>query len=136
MEPSDSVGAARVAGYAANAQTVARLLSIPSVQMALEIGLRRKMTELVPLAFAAAERVLRNQEGAYGGHELLSAAKLVLDRAGYVPAKKAKIDEDEREPEQMSTDELHAMLERLEREIGERAAPIGERGETQALDAT
>jgi len=123
---NDPRAAARIAGYANPTQDANRLLRAPAVQFALELSLRRKLHgELAPLAFQVIERILRNDEGNFGERVQLDAAKLALDRAGFVPLK-GEAQAGEREPEQMTTGELHQLVERLERELGQRAAPVGE----------
>jgi phage terminase small subunit len=117
--------AAEQAGYSLAGANITRLLSAPQVQAAIEIGLRKKLHgELVPLAFSVLQRILSDDSGKYGERVQLDAAKIALDRGGFIPVKQSVIDDGEQAPEQMTTDQLHAMVERLEREIGERAKVI------------
>lgn len=114
--------AARVAGYSVGNATVSSLLSAPQVQYALEIGLRKQLHgELVPLAFNVLRKLVTEGESE---RVRLDAAKIILDRGGFVPVKQSVTEEGEREPEQMTTEQLHARIEQLEREIGERAKVI------------
>jgi phage terminase small subunit len=114
--------AALKAGYSESAANVHRLLSATSVQVALEIGLRRKLHgELVPLAFNVLHKLITTGESE---RIQLDAAKIILDRGGFIPVKQSVAEEGEPEPEQMTTQQLHAKVEQLERELAERATPI------------
>lgn len=128
LEPE---AAARDAGFSAPRLDAWRLLRAPSVLYAVDLGLRKKLHgELVPLAFKTLIALVQNADS---DRVKLDAAKIILDRAGFVPAKQAT-SHDDREPEAMSTTELHALIERLERELGDRAAPVGETVDAQAVD--
>lgn len=123
--------AAKLAGYEDSAGAVSRLLRAPAVLYALELGLRRTLQgKLVPLAFETLETLVQNADS---DRVRLDAAKTILDRAGFAPAKQAP-NPDDREPEQMQTHELHALIERLERELGERAAPVNEQTPAQPIE--
>lgn len=128
LEPA---AAAREAGFSAPALDAWRLLRAPAVLHAVELGLRKKLHgELVPLAFKTLTKLVQEADS---DRVRLDAARIILDRAGFVPLKHT-VNPDDREPEAMSTTELHALIERLERELGDRAAPVSEPGETKAID--
>jgi phage terminase small subunit len=127
----DPKEAARLAGYSEAAEAARRLLRAPAILHALELGLRRKLHgELVPLAFGVLDKLLRDADS---DRVRLDAARVVLDRAGFVPAKQAA-PAGEREPEAMNTRELHALIERLERELGNRATPVNVPSVAQPID--
>lgn len=112
--------ACQVSGYARNGYIA--LLRSPAVLAALELELRRVLHgQLVPLAFQVIENILKNPEASE--RVRLDAARMVLDRGGFAPLKQQD-STSEREPEAMSTSELHALIAQLERELGDRAKPV------------
>lgn len=118
----DAYSAAKASGLAATSASINRLLSAPHVLAAIEIGLRKRLHgQLVPLAFNVLHKLITSGESE---RVQLDAAKIVLDRGGFVPVKQSVADADETEPEHMTTDQLHARIAELEREIGERAKVI------------
>jgi hypothetical protein len=115
--------AAKLSGLSVTSTT--RLLSAPNVLAAIEIGLRKQLHgELVPLAFAVFKRILTAEPGTISERVQADVAAKILDRGGFVPVKQSVAEDGEREPAQMTTQELLAKVEELEREIAERATPI------------
>jgi len=121
-----AVEAARLAGYANPSSDGYRLLQVPTIQAAIEQELRRRLAgELAPLAFRFLEAVLRDKEAKFGERVRLDAAKLLIDRAGYVPPRQSESTAGEaKEPEQMTTQELHDLVIRLDQEIMDRAVVV------------
>lgn len=54
----------------------------------------------------------------------IDAARIVLDRAGFVPPRAAPAEAREREPHEMSADELRALIDRLSSQLADKATPV------------
>lgn len=97
-------------------------IRLPHVAAAIEAELQRVLqSEIAPAAFAFLRRVVASDK--FGERVRVDAAKILLDRAGFTPIKRGE-DKDIKDPDQMTTDELHRMVSQLERELSERATPI------------
>ena len=119
---SDAKDAATRAGLF-KPQDGTKFLRVPAVLVAIELELRRQLhSDLAPLAFKFVRAVLADP--AYGEHVRMKAAQLVLDRAGFVPAKSKESKHDDKPPEDMTTGELRELVARLDHEIADRATLI------------
>lgn len=128
LEP---IVAAKRAGYGNEHDAAKRLLRAPAILYAVEIGLRQKLHgELVPLAFKTLQELVQSADS---DRVKLDAAKTILHSGGFGPAKQT-VRADEREPEAMSTGELHALIARLERELGDRSMPVSGTVDAQVID--
>lgn len=118
--------AARAAGYAESGipSLKSRVTRKPEFQAALHVEMARRLNELAPDALETVRQVKKGliTEGA---KVRLDAAKIILDRAGYI-APRARIQGDgtEKTLGEMSIEELKATQDRLQQEIEARAKTV------------
>jgi len=123
------------AGYAESDGNYNQVLAVPVVQAAIEIELRRELHgKIAPLALATLYEILRNRDKKYSERIRLDAAKIALDRAGFVPPKQSTPGSEDKAPEAMSTAELQALVDKLTHELGDRAKPIEPAEDAQLAD--
>jgi hypothetical protein len=103
-----------------------RTLALPHVQAAIEIELWRQLRgELAPLAFSFLRQVFVNEGDKFSERVRADVAKIVVDRAGFVPPRQAADRQaDDKTPDQMSTQELHDLADELDSQIQSRAKVI------------
>jgi hypothetical protein len=61
----------------------------------------------------------------YGERVRVDAARSLLDRAGYLPPVRQTSTGDDKDPASMTSEELRDAIEKIEREIAERAQHVG-----------
>lgn len=112
------------AGYAKNAGYP--LLRTPAAQAAIEAALRRKLsTEAAPVALRSLISLARSSESE---RIRVDAAKILLDRAGFVPPTRLATSGDvEKQLTEMSQDELHDVMAKHEKEIDRLEAELAAR---------
>jgi phage terminase small subunit len=129
-----STQALEIAGYAPHPSAASRLLSVPEVQAALEIGMRRRLQASALVSLEVLENL---RDGAASEQVRFAAAKALLDRAGYVPARHAKADPNDKAPSERSVAEMLAEVDRLQGELASRVrdvSPPGEQIEGEVFD--
>ena len=115
VEAGDPVAAARAVGYAQPAAAANQLMARPAVAEEVRKREAERITnDLLPLAVERVERVLRDDKAEY--RHVLAAAKLVWDRA--LGAENGQI---QKEPHEMTADELAARITRLRQRQAELA---------------
>jgi hypothetical protein len=91
--------------------------------------------ELAPLALSFCRKVLKDDGELFGETTRREVAKMVLDRAGFVPPRQTTAGaSEEKDPEQMTAEELHATCARLEAELAGRARDVTPDGAQQGED--
>lgn len=118
----DPKAAARESGYSESSGY--RLTTTPKIQAALRSELMRRMaTEGLPLAYSVLVSILRDESAP--ARVRVDAAKTVLDRGG-MPAQRASAikETSEKSLSEMTTDELRAMVDKLEGALSDRAKPV------------
>lgn len=114
--------AASAAGYLGGAG--GGIEALPHIRAAIEEGVRTWLqTEAGPNALRLLNRMVM-EEGKWAESTRREAAKFLSDRAGYVIATKNESQQDRRDPQQMTTAELLASVQTLERELADRAKPV------------
>src|SRR5215831_18299686 len=123
IECGDAGTAAQLAGFSKPTTDAWRLLRIPHVLAAVNAAVRTALAEDAPLARNLLRQYVKDTE--MNPKIRLDAAKTLLDRSGHI-APKARDESAEREKSlhEMSTDELRAMVDRLETEVANRATPV------------
>lgn len=118
--------AALLAGYSENsaAEQGSQLLQKPHILEAIREANRQAITgRMATKSAALLERIVDDET--VSDRIRLDAAKTILDRAGYIPPKATDPDDDSNKPmEEMSYDELMALVRRAETNTGgDRADP-------------
>jgi len=112
--------AAPLAGYANDGSIVASgLMRNPRVLAAIHFETARRISALAPVAVGVLETIAKDETAPKGVR--VDAAKTLLDRAGHLPPKIAGDGRSGRTPAEMSTDELRALADELQRTIEDRA---------------
>lgn len=113
--------AAVLAGYAPH--TGWSVMQSPAVRRVLHLAISEVLvTEGAPLAVKTLLEVVKNKE--YSPRDRVAAARTILDRAGYT-GKSTSADSPADKPlSEMSTDELKALVDKLEGELADRATPV------------
>jgi hypothetical protein len=125
--------AAIEAGYPDRPVAYRQVMESPAVRAAIEAGIRAELvTEHAPAAFRFLARVLRDEN--FGERARVDAAKILVDRAGFLPRQTVAVAAEDKDPDQMTTEELHALVERLGHELAGRARDITPRSEPMGAD--
>jgi phage terminase small subunit len=124
VETGDAHQAALLTGYAEGTARTAgtEILALPHIALAIARAARLRLARGVPLALNTLEHLVGK---AQSEKVRLDAAKAVLDRAGLVPPK----DQEDRSTiatplHEMTTEDLRAMVHRLEDELVGRAKTV------------
>ncbi len=116
------------AGYK-HLPTVSAALERSAVQAEIrEIQLARLHNDLLPLAMDTIQQALTEPTVPWGSK--MVASKIVLDRA-YGPGKEGE----RKDPSEMTAEELQAALDKVRRELADRAKPIVEISSTMQPDS-
>ena len=120
-EGHDPAGAAKLAGFPSWVRP-ARAMRTAGFAEALQRAMRHRLSLLAPEAVKVLDGLMRNPDTP--ARVRADAAKAVLDRAG-LPAGVGSTDQLEgKRPREVSTGELAALIERLEREKADRALAV------------
>lgn len=115
--------AATLAGYANDGSIVAsELMRNPRILAAIHYETARRIGALAPVAVSVLETIANDDTAPKGVR--VDAAKTLLDRAGHLPPKAASEGGSGRTPAGMSTEELRALADELQRTIEARAKPV------------
>jgi len=118
--------AARSAGYVGDAYSA---LKSPSVRQAISLAVQEILQlEGAPVALNLLLQTIRN-EGAPIKIRV-DCAKAILDRAGHTARQRAPDSGPGKDLNEMSTEELKSLVDRLEGELAERAQPLDAPDET------
>jgi superfamily II DNA or RNA helicase len=138
LRPADAVAES---GYqTGNPHQVAHhLLRTPSVMRAIQVETARQLAEAAPMALDVVKRLALGELGAANLPKVrLDAAKTLLDRAGMIAPKAKDADASlDKQLNEMSVEELRALMGRLEEAITSQAkdvsAPLDAPEEANAL---
>ena len=127
--------AARAAGYADPGRQAWALMRIEYVQLAIQRETRMALSgDLSALATHRLRQILGSDDTE--PKLWLDAAKVVLDRGGFVAPKAADASSNSlKELNEMSVDELTAYLVKAKSEAAQRAIPVIDLDATEVLDA-
>lgn len=111
---AELVGASRV--------TVWRVVSSPEFQAALQNRTRARLQVDAVDALDYLASVVRDPSQATTNR--VNAARMVAERAGYVPPKAAEQARNATNPAEMTSEQLRRQVEEIERELSQRAEPV------------
>jgi phage terminase small subunit len=133
IETGDAPKAAQLAGFLDRPSREARrLLRIPYVLAALNAAMAAALAEDAPLARKLLRRYVEDE--ALHPKLRLEAAKSLLDRAGHIAPKARDANERHHKPlHEMSIEELRALADRFEAELGGRAKLVSPEGSDAEL---
>lgn len=122
----DVLVAARDAGFSLPESDAYELLRSAPVARALNDEIRALLLfQSTPVALRTLDSIVSGDHFPAGARVM--AARLILDRAGFVAPVAARARDDlDRDPTELTTDELRDMVRELSAELGDRATPVNE----------
>lgn len=126
--------AASLAGYSRPSESAVNLRANPRVAGRLDEAIRQQLLETAPRALTVMRQIMLDESVA--PKTRLDAAKTLMDRAGYV-APRGHVDgasAGQQSLGDMTPDQIHDQIQRLERELGNRAKTIDSTPATPAED--
>lgn len=120
----DKMAAAAAAQYSQPETEAWRVVRLPQVQTALAAEMKRVLlAEGAPLAFSRLYAILRDSKTA--PKDTIAAARIIIDRAGFVPPSQSAGDHGGEKPlEAYSAEELRAKLDQVEAQLANRAKEV------------
>lgn len=119
----ESLSAAMAGSTRANPAHAAReMLALPHVLAALHIEVRKRIVSLAPLALSVVQKIVEDPLG--NAKTRLDAAKILLERAGFVAPKPAAERPADVPLHEMTVEKLRELAGRLEDEIAGRAKDV------------
>lgn len=115
--------AAALAGYAAGSNALVSFETNSKIQSAIAALTAARLQSAAPAALALIEKFVRDD--AMAPKIRLDAAKDLLNRAGYLPPRQADATANGKSQNEMTSEELRAMIQQHEQVLAERAKPVG-----------
>lgn len=118
----DGTAAALAAGYAESTAKsgVSTLLKHPRVAARIAVELEQQRTVSGVIAVTVLQRIAKGET--YPAAARVTAARTLAEYAGLIGNRPA--DASNKDPSEMSADELRDLIARLDRELGDRAKPV------------